>query len=624
MRRRLISAGLAVGALAMLGALVLGSRPIPIEAHLAHRQAIAAIERAREDYAALLSSLEAARSAGEAPGEGARALLTRLEQTPETLGAALFLVRGRPGDEQRLQQRLDSYTGTVNDAASLMRGLLGEQDTLIASLQTVRDAGPAAVERMRDVRLDAPARATFELVAATLDYARPAAPAGDRELRGRIAALRADPSLDANMPVESRALLDAVEAVLTSKDRIADLSARLREVPFASSSDRLAAAADGLYRDTLASVGRARTLLAIYAVLLLGAAAVIAFRLSQSYRSLNRVNAELESLNSSLEQRVAERTEALEAALRELKESHVQLVQAEKMSSLGQLVAGISHEINTPLLYLANNAELLRERIGALDAFIRRSDAAFKLRAEDYPDRRAYQVALANALKQLHATLVEDDLIASVEEAGELLDDSSAGLEDLTEMAQGLKDFSRLDRAPVESFDVNAGLERSLLIARSALKHKANVGKFYGEIPEIRCAPSQLNQVFLNLLTNAAQAIEEHGEIVVRTEMRGEDHVAITISDTGCGIPPENLAKICDPFFTTKTVGTGTGLGLSIVDQIVTAHGGTLEIESEPGRGSAFTLVLPIAGADAGQGAEDGATDAGGDASPGAELAAAG
>ncbi|NIW24693.1 MAG: GHKL domain-containing protein, partial [Gammaproteobacteria bacterium] len=312
------------------------------------------------------------------------------------------------------------------------------------------------------------------------------------------------------------------------------------------------------------------------------------------YQLLNRANTDLATLNTSLEERVAERTEELQSALFDLKESQVQLVQAEKMSSLGQLVAGISHEMNTPLLYLANNAELISERLELFDDFAQRSAAAYALRIEDFEDRKRYQLALATALRNLQASITQDELLASIEEARELLDDSTHGLNDLTEMAQGLKDFSRMDRAPVESFDVNAGLERSLLIARSALKHKANVSKFYGELPQIQCAPSQLNQVFLNLLTNAAQAIDEHGEIVIRTERHDGNHISVVISDTGCGISAENLAKVRDPFFTTKDVGTGTGLGLAIVDQIVTAHGGELYIESEPGKGSAFTIILPI------------------------------
>jgi signal transduction histidine kinase len=161
-------------------------------------------------------------------------------------------------------------------------------------------------------------------------------------------------------------------------------------------------------------------------------------------------------------------------------------------------------------------------------------------------------------------------------------------------MAQSLKDFSRLDRAPVGRFDVNAGMDKTLVIARNIVKHKADVRKFYGEVPEIECSPSQINQVFLNLVTNAAQAIDEQGEIVITTKSYDDEHVAITVSDTGCGIPEENLQKIRDPFFTTKEVGKGTGLGLSIVEEIVRSHGGRLLVESEVGRGSTFTVVLPI------------------------------
>jgi two-component system, NtrC family, sensor kinase len=120
------------------------------------------------------------------------------------------------------------------------------------------------------------------------------------------------------------------------------------------------------------------------------------------------------------------------------------------------------------------------------------------------------------------------------------------------------------------------------------------VHKFYGEVPEIECSPSQINQVFLNLITNAAQAIEAHGEIVITTKVRDDEHVAIAISDTGCGIPEENIGKIRDPFFTTKEVGKGTGLGLSIVDEIIRSHNGQLFVESKVGQGSTFTVVLPI------------------------------
>ena len=181
-----------------------------------------------------------------------------------------------------------------------------------------------------------------------------------------------------------------------------------------------------------------------------------------------------------------------------------------------------------------------------------------------------------------------------MEETQDLVRDSIEGLKDLTEMAQSLKDFSRLDRSPVGRFDVNAGLDKTLVIARNIVKHKAEVRKFYGEVPEIECSPSQINQVFLNLITNAAQAIAKQGEIVITTKHVDDDHVAIAVCDSGCGIPKENLHKIRDPFFTTKEVGSGTGLGLSIVDEIVRSHGGELRVESEVGRGSTFTVILPL------------------------------
>ena len=207
--------------------------------------------------------------------------------------------------------------------------------------------------------------------------------------------------------------------------------------------------------------------------------------------------------------------------------------------------------------------------------------------------------------------LRDDELDAVLDEAGDLIRDSIEGLDDLTEMAQSLKDFSRLDRAPVGSFDANAGLDKTLTIARNILKHKAEVHKFYGEIPEIECSPSKINQVFLNLITNAAQAIEDRGEIVLKTRLLDEQHVAISVSDTGCGISEENLGKIRDPFFTTKEVGTGTGLGLSIVDEIIRSHGGELRIESKVGAGSTFTVVLPIRQSHSAMGESSDAFDAG-------------
>jgi len=577
----------------LLTALLFQSRSVSVEVHLAHHTAIAELERVGEDFKALVATLESAWQNGQQPGEGARALSARVAVSPERVQSQLLQVRGGASQEARVLNSYSSFSGTVEEASTLVRTLLTDQSAYAENATFLRESGPQIVEQMRDIRLDRAAADTFQLLIGTLDFSKPSARVQEFELRRLLVALGRDQRLDANMPAQMQQLLGGVELILDSKTNIQSRLTQLTETPVPVNAENLADAAEALYRDTLSSVDQGRTLLAVYVLLLLAAAAFIAFRLNQSYRELNQANGDLEGMNVSLEQRVSERTHELEGTLSNLKESQVQLVQAEKMSSLGQLVAGISHEINTPLLYLANNSVLIQERLDLMQEFVKSCGDAFHLKPEDFPDRGEYQAAFVDSLKKLKLTLRDDEIESGLEEARDLAQDSIDGLSELTEMAQGLKDFSRLDRAPVASFDVNAGLDKTLLIARNALKHKANVRKFYGEVPEIECSPSQINQVFLNIITNAAQAIGQDGEIIVTSKLADPDHVAITISDTGCGIPEENLGKIRDPFFTTKEVGTGTGLGLSIVDEIIRSHFGELRIESEVGRGSAFTIVLP-------------------------------
>jgi signal transduction histidine kinase len=203
-----------------------------------------------------------------------------------------------------------------------------------------------------------------------------------------------------------------------------------------------------------------------------------------------------------------------------------------------------------------------------------------------------------HALKDVKLMLRDEDLEANLSEAEDLTRDSIAGLAELTEMAQSLKDFSRLDRAPIANFDVNAGLDKTLVIAKNIVKHKATVRKFYGEVPEIQCSPSQINQVFLNIITNAVHAMPadrpEPGVITLRTAREGDDMVRIEIQDNGSGIPANVLPKIFDPFYTTKPIGKGTGMGLSISFKIVQEHGGKILVDTEPGVGTVFSILLPL------------------------------
>jgi signal transduction histidine kinase len=182
---------------------------------------------------------------------------------------------------------------------------------------------------------------------------------------------------------------------------------------------------------------------------------------------------------------------------------------------------------------------------------------------------------------------------ATVKELGNMLGDGLHGIEQINEIVTNLKNFSRLDRSKVSRFNLNEGLDSALIIARNAVKTKTIV-KNYGDIPPVECSPSQINQVFLNLITNAAQAIpDKTGTITLNTRQEG-DQVKVEVADNGHGIARDVLPKIFDPFFTTKEIGQGTGLGLAIAYKIVTEHGGSISVQSEVEKGTVFTVTLPV------------------------------
>ncbi len=297
----------------------------------------------------------------------------------------------------------------------------------------------------------------------------------------------------------------------------------------------------------------------------------------------------LKAANESLELRVVERTRELSEALRHLKESEAQLIQSEKMSSLGQMVAGVAHEINTPLAYVKNSLGTVSERLPGISAAIEQCEKLLALlgAGNANPDDLNRQFAQTSALlAQLRQQQVLPEL------AG-LVKDGIYGTGEMAEIVGNLKDFSRLDRSKVTRFNLNDGLTSSLGLARHMLK-SVNVKRRFGEIPPITCAPSQINQVFLNLITNAVQALPpENGEITLSTRAEAEG-VVVEVADNGRGIPPEIMPKIFDPFFSTKEVGKGTGLGLSICYKIVQQHGGRIKADSVVGKGTRFTVWLPL------------------------------
>ncbi|WP_313919819.1 ATP-binding protein [Tahibacter sp.] len=273
----------------------------------------------------------------------------------------------------------------------------------------------------------------------------------------------------------------------------------------------------------------------------------------------------------------------LEMALARLNTVQEQLVQSEKMASLGQLAAGIAHEINNPIGYIHSNLGTLQEYLNNLFGLIECYEAALSQHGPMTTERRAEVAERKRAI----------DFAFLVQDLPPLLAESREGIDRVRRIVQDLRDFSRVDRMETWSlYDLHRGLDSTLGIVWNEIKYKADVRKEYGNLPLVECLPSQMNQVFVNMLVNAAQAIEQHGEIVVRTGIE-PDKVWIEIGDNGSGIAPDNLKRIFDPFFTTKPVGKGTGLGLSISYGIVRKHGGDIAVDSPPGRGTTFRITLP-------------------------------
>ena len=271
---------------------------------------------------------------------------------------------------------------------------------------------------------------------------------------------------------------------------------------------------------------------------------------------------------------------------RKLVEAQGQLLQSEKMASIGQLAAGVAHEINNPIGFVTSNLgsleNYLKDIFAITDAYAR-AEAAF--------GRDCQQLDEVRLLKQ------ERDFDFLKADITALMAESREGLTRVAKIVRDLKDFSRPGETTMQHADLHQGLDSTLNIIWNELKYKCTVNKAYGELPPVWCVPSQLNQVFMNLLLNAADAIPDKGEINIRTGRQGGE-VFVAIADSGIGIPAENLSRIFDPFFTTKPVGKGTGLGLSLVYSIVQKHGGHIAVESKPGQGSTFTVRLPVGPAD--------------------------
>ena len=300
----------------------------------------------------------------------------------------------------------------------------------------------------------------------------------------------------------------------------------------------------------------------------------------------------LAEINVHLEKQVAARTQDLQQAMDELKTSQVHLVRSEKMATLGQMVAGVAHEVNTPLGYVRSNMELVGDNLIRFDELLQHTDQLLQVLKAPTINQEQVEQLIEQTL-QCCEEIKEDEVS---EDLADLIKDGLYGVDQIAELVVSLRDFSRIDESKVKDVDINDCINTSLIMARNNLK-TLDVKTNLAELPPIQCNPSQVNQVLLNLFNNAAQAIpsDHKGTLQVSSSIdNAQQHIIVSVKDNGIGIQENTLAKIFEPFFTTKKAGDGTGLGLAITAQIIEQHGGYIEVSSIVSEGTMFTIRLPI------------------------------
>ncbi len=286
-------------------------------------------------------------------------------------------------------------------------------------------------------------------------------------------------------------------------------------------------------------------------------------------------------------QDIEKKNKELETAYAKLKEAQSHILHQEKMASIGQLAAGVAHEINNPIGFIMSNLNTLNKYIKKIVGFL---DAQAKIFKDSAESKEKDIDAILNSIEEKRQILKFDYIIEDIDN---LVKESLEGTGRVKDIVQNLKTFAHIDEQKYKMADINSGLDSTIKIIWNELKYKLELKKEYGDIPMIKCNQGELNQVFMNILVNASHAIKEYGEIAIKTWHENSD-IYISISDTGSGIPKETLKRIFDPFFTTKDVGTGTGLGLKIAFDIIKKHNGEINVDSEVGKGTTFTIRIPI------------------------------
>lgn len=508
-------------------------------------------------------------------------LIAQLEKQLSETTAEYWL--GNHGSVSRTRRLLDHFSELMERKIAAIEHFKSQNTILQNSSRSLPLAATELAQAMRNSPLAPAQRQRAEellnqILASSMSYAQMPDPTLGGLISENAAALQA---LAQSHDLQTLAdnFVARVHTVLRQQEQSAQLLQELTSLPTAKAIDDLSDTHTQESSQLLAGLQG----LTIYSTLLLLLLAFAGWKLLRNDQLLNQTSDTLAQANT-----------ALARNRQELKESQIQLVQSEKMSALGQMVAGIAHEISAPLAHVRSIFRVVSDRLGLFDELSQHSKAfAQAMRAPQRDQRLLNQYF--RRIEQLVADINEQQVIS---EMNRLLDDGVHGIEQTSEIVLNLRNFSRLDRERITNFSVEAGLESTLQLARHLLKDRIAVHKDYGQVPGISASPSLINQVFLNLITNAAQAM--HGReppyiITLYTAVVPEgDMVQIEIQDNGSGIPDEVLPHIFDMFYTTKPTGRGSGMGLSISCKIIEEHGGRILVDTVEEAGTVFTILLPL------------------------------
>lgn len=494
-----------------------------------------------------------------------------------------------PDRSKPLATAAAAYESALHDKAAQVEAFKSHNAVLRNSLAFLPTAA-ADIGQLAGTRSGLAALANRLLLAALM-YHQVSGAGEQRGLETALATLQAAAS---RAPADLRERLDILAlhagAVLREQGTVDQLLGRMAAVPTAARIDAIANLLGAEQQRAVLQLQTYRRYLSLLATALVALLLYAGVRLMRSHATINRCNDELHDMNQHLEHRVLERTAELVRAnallqteIGERKQLECLLVQSEKLASIGQLAAGVAHEINNPLAYLASNFTMLERYLDALFEMLAAYEAA------------EASVTSAPAAAHIGRTRERVELGYLKQEIPLLMHESRGGMDRVGKIVRDLKDFSHVDSEQDWQWaDLRTGLASTFNIVASELRHAAEVETDYGAMQEIECLPSQLNQVFMNLMLNAAQAMgAARGRITIRTGNQA-DEVWVAISDTGSGIPADVLPRIFDPFFTTKGIGKGTGLGLSLSYGIVQQHHGRIEVETAAGVGTTFRVVLPV------------------------------